>query len=224
MADGAVAGGRVVAAARVIRLWVGQDVAARRWATLVGIGKILVHTIQVAEEGDSTKPARPLAGRAEIGDLGRFASRKKLAAYAWLAPRAQDRGEETGATPVGRHVGHQGCRTLKWAFLEAAHGAVRKSAGMAAVFDRRTDGGRRDKNRGYLAVARHLCEIGYACQRKGVDYMEQRPLRPGERASGPATACCEVRPESGQPELAMVRPSRRPRVRGRRESPRPVCK
>ena len=62
--------------------------------------------------------------RAEIGDLGRFASRKKLAAYAWLAPRAQDRGEETGATPVGRHVGHQGCRTLKWAFLEAAHGAV----------------------------------------------------------------------------------------------------
>ena len=69
-------------------LWVGQDVAARRWATLVGIGKILVHTIQVAEEGDSTKPARPLAGRAEIGDLGRFASRKKLAAYALLAPRS----------------------------------------------------------------------------------------------------------------------------------------
>ena len=110
--------------------------------------------------------------RAEIGDLGRFASRKKLAAYAWLAPRAQDRGEETGATPVGRHVGHQGCRTLKWAFLEAAHGAVRKSAWMAAGFDRRTDGGRRDKNRGYLAVARPLCEIGYACQRKGGDCME----------------------------------------------------
>jgi hypothetical protein len=161
-----------VAAARVIRLWVGQDVAARRWATLVGIGKILVHTIQVAEEGDSTKPARPLAGRAEIGDLGRFASRKKLAAYALLAPRSQDGGEETGATPAGRHVGHQGCRTLKWAFLEAAHGAVRKSAWMAAGFDRRTDGGRRDKNRGYLAVARPLCEIGYACQRKGVDCME----------------------------------------------------
>ncbi len=121
---------------------------------------------------DKTKPARPLAGRAEIGDLGRFASRKKLAAYALLAPRSQDGGEETGATPAGRHVGHQGCRTLKWAFLEAAHGAVRKSAWMAAGFDRRTDGGRRDKNRGYLAVARPLCEIGYACQRKGVDCME----------------------------------------------------
>lgn len=174
---------------RELRRQVQHDPAARRWDTLPGIGWILAYTIQ-----------------AEIGDTGRFANDKKLARYALLAPIADDSGEETGDTPVGRHVGYMGRRTLKYAFIEAAHGAVRKSERMRAVFDRRTDGGRRDKNQGYIAVARQLCHIGYACQKKGVDYMEQRPLRPGER---PPEAAATSRPESGQPDHPMVRPHQR---------------
>ncbi|MCY2952114.1 MAG: hypothetical protein NTU53_09065 [Planctomycetota bacterium] len=33
-------------------------------------------------------------------------------------PLADDRGDEHGAPPIGRHVGHAGRRTLKWAFIE----------------------------------------------------------------------------------------------------------
>lgn len=179
---------------REFRRQVKRDSAAQRWDTMPGVGWVLAYTIH-----------------AEVGDIRRFATDKKLARYALLAPIADDSGEETGETPVGRHVGHMGRRTLKYAFIEAAHGAVRKSPRMKAVFDRRTDGGKRDKNQGYIAVARQLCRIGFTCQKKGVDYMEQRPLRPGERLPESPAAHESSHPELGQPEHPMVRPSKRRR-------------
>ena len=176
---------------RELRRQVRRDPRAQRWDTVPGIGWILGYTIQ-----------------AEIGEIGRFANDKKLARYSLLAPLADDSGEETGEAPLGRHVGHMGRATLKWAFIEAAHGAVSKSPRFKAIFDRRTDGGKRDKNQGYIAVARQLCRVGYACQKKGVDYMEQRPPRPGERSPSPAAAEASC-PELGQPERTMVRPKQR---------------
>jgi transposase len=183
---------------RELRRQVRRDPKAQRWDTLPGIGWVLAYTIQ-----------------AEIGDIRRFATDKKLARYALLAPVANDSGEETGEAPVGRHVGYMGRRTLKWAFIEAAHAAVRRSPRFRAIFDRRTGGGQRDKNQGYIAVARQLCHIGYACQKKGVDYMEQRPLRPGERI--PAAAAADSCPKVGQPDHPMIRPTRR----GPRKKPGP---
>jgi transposase len=173
---------------RELRRQIEADPHARRWATLPGVGWVLSYTIQ-----------------AEIGDIRRFACDRHLASYSLLAPIAQDSGEEDGDTPVGRHVGHMGRRTLKWAFIEAAHGAVLKSPRFREIYNRRTNGGRKDRNRGYIAVARHLCHVGYACQRKGADYTELRPLRPGERLSQPATAE-NSRPELGQPDLHMTQP------------------
>lgn len=178
---------------RELRRQVKRDPAAQRWDSLPGIGWILAYTIQ-----------------AEIGDIGRFATDKKLARYSLLAPLPDDSGEETGETPLGRHVGHMGRRTLKYAFIEAAHCAIRKSQRMRDVFNRRTDNGKRDKNQGYIAVARQLCRIGYACQKKGMDYMEQRPLRPGEKLPSPPAAQNSSCPELGQPDDPMARPSNRP--------------
>ena len=187
---------------RELRHQVRRSAAARRWDTLPGIGWVLAYSIQ-----------------AEIGDIGRFGNHKKLARYSLLAPVADDSGEETGGRPVGRHVGHMGRQTLKWAFIEAARGAVKKSPRFRAIFDRRTEGGKRDKNRGYIAVARHLCHIGYVCQKKGVDYMEHRPPRPGERLPSPAAASVDSCPELGQPETPMIRLNQR---RGRKApEPRP---
>jgi transposase len=90
----------------------------KRLQGLPGVGAVLAHTIL-----------------AEVGDFGRFWSSKHLASYSLLAPRAFDSGEETGEAPKGRHVGHMGRRTLKWAWIEAAHGAVRRGGRFRKVFE-----------------------------------------------------------------------------------------
>ena len=92
---------------------------------LPGVGPVLAHTIL-----------------AEVGDFRRFRSAKYLASYSLLAPRALDSGEDDQEAPKGRHVGHIGRRTLKWAWIEAAHGAVRRGGRFREVFDRYTEGGK----------------------------------------------------------------------------------
>ena len=162
---------QIAAVTRELRWQVKRNAEAERWRTLPGIGWVLAYTIQ-----------------AEVGMMERFADGKHLASYSLLVPLAEDSGEEDGSVPLGQHVGQAGRRTLKWAFIEAAHGAVRKSAFFRDVFDRRTNGGKRDKNRGYIAVARKLCRVGAACVRNGTDYSEMPPLRPGCRVGAAAGA------------------------------------
>jgi transposase len=127
--------------------------------TIPGIGVVLAYTIL-----------------AEVGRFDRFPSSKQLCSYACLVPIADDSGEDDGSAPIGRHVGHAGRRTLKWAFIEAAHGAVRKDADMRKIYNRRTNDGTRDRNRGYITVGHHLCQIAYCCVK------QNRPYRPARRA------------------------------------------
>lgn len=141
----------------------------QRLMTIRGIGLILAYTIL-----------------AEIGRIERFANSKHLVAYSLLAPRANDSGrdDEDEDSPKGRHVGRVGRRTLKWAWIEAAHGAVRRGGRFREIFDRRTNGGTKDRNRGYIAVARELCRVAYAMLKHGTDYREDRPARPGSTIRG----------------------------------------
>jgi transposase len=181
--------GQIAGATRTFRVQVKKSEQAEIWRSLPGIAWVLAYTIQ-----------------AEVGDIARFKSGRRLASYSLLAPKADDSGDEGLDTPIGRHVGHAGRRTLKWAFIEAAHGAVRKSKHFHEIFDRRTDGGRKDKSRGYIAVARELCTVGLACVKKRRRYTEDRPNRPGGRQQNdtrqsPAT---EPDPGLGQPEHPMV--------------------
>lgn len=117
-------------------------------------------------------------------------------------------------------MGHVGRRTLKWAFIEAAHGAAKKDATFRAIFDRRSDRGKRDRNRAYIAVARKLCVVGASCVRNGRRYTPAAPPRPGSVATREITATLPVkekpgratntrqkrngRPGLGQPDRAMV--------------------
>ncbi|MBN1489798.1 MAG: IS110 family transposase [Phycisphaerae bacterium] len=157
--------------------------AARRLMTLPGIGQILAYTIM-----------------AEIGQIERFRSSKHLASYSLLVPRATDSGEPFDPdNPKGRHIGHMGRRTLKWAWIEAAHGAVRSGGRFRAIFDRVTDGGKKNRNRGYIVVANELCRIGHVLIEKDTDYCADRPARPGSRV-----AKHDSRPGMGQPEDPMV--------------------
>jgi transposase len=159
--------GEIARAVRVLRRQIAKSPAARRLRTLPGIAWILAYTIV-----------------AEVGRIERFRSAKHLASYSLLVPRSYDSGDDDDGDPKGRHVGHAGRRTLQWAWIEAAHGAVRSGGRFRAIFDRVTDGGKRNRNRGYIAVAHELCRIAYVLWKKDVDYSERPPQRPGQRPRG----------------------------------------
>jgi len=178
---------------REVRGQITRTPAGERLRTLPGIDYILSYTIL-----------------AEVGRIERFHSAKHLASYSLLAPRAYDSGDDDGEAPKGRHVGHAGRRTLKWAWIEAAHGAVRSGGRFREIFDRRTHGGKRDRNRGYIAVGHELCRIAYILWTKEIDYTETPPPRPGrgKRRRGYRPAAKGIpgrsRPGTGQPEHPMV--------------------
>ena len=184
---------QIASVTREIRGQITRTPAGERLRTLPGIDYILGYTIL-----------------AEVGRIERFRSAKHLASYSLLAPRAYDSGEDDGEAPKGRHVGHAGRRTLKWAWIEAAHGAVRQGGRFREIFDRRTNGGTRDRNRGYIAVGHELCRTAYAMWTKEVDYQETPPPRPGhgKRRSGDRRATKVTsgpsRPGTGQPDHPMV--------------------
>jgi transposase len=136
------------------------------WRSLPGVSWVLAYTIL-----------------AEVGWVRRFQDGRRLCSYALLVPIAHDSGDEHDAAPLGRHVGHLGRRVLKWALIEAARGAVRKSAFFRAIWDRRTDGGKRDRCRGYIAVARELCRVGHSCVKGRRRYREERPAKAGQAAT-----------------------------------------
>lgn len=173
---------QIAQATRVFRRTVERDPVAERLRRLPGIGYVLAYTLV-----------------AEIGRIERFPNAQHLASYSLLAPRAYDSGEPEDGPPQGRHVGHVGRRVLKWAFIEAARGAVRHGGRWRQTYDRRTDGGQRNRNRGYIAVARKLAHVVDLVWRKGVEYTEEPPPRPGSRRRTRRS-----RPGTGQPVDAMV--------------------
>ena len=151
--------------ARILHKQLLKTPLTMRLKTIDGIGLILAHVLA-----------------AEIGRIERFRNHKALASYSLLAPRADDTGQvDPRHSPLGRHLGVRGNRTLKWAFIEAAHGAVRSGGKWRAMFDRVTNGGKKDRNRGYIKVARELVKVVYAVWAKGVDYQEIPPVRPGRQ-------------------------------------------
>ena len=157
-----------------------------RLKTIDGIGLILAHVLA-----------------AEIGRIERFRNQKALASYSLLAPRSNDTGQDDPRhSPLGRHLGVRGNRTLKWAFIEAAHGAVRSGGRWRAIFDRVTNGGKKDRNRGYIKVARELVKVMYAVWAKGVDYQTVPPVRPGRNKNKKKS-----RSETGQLLHPMVHAS-----------------
>jgi transposase len=149
-----------------------QDEVTQWLCSVPGFGLILSHVV-----------------KAEVGQLERFAHSRALANYCLLAPRCDDTGEDLppGQKPKGRHVGHRGNRVLKWAFIEAAHGAVRSGGPWRQLFDRLTHGGKQNRGRGYIAVGRALVDVVYAVWRDRRVYRVQRPPRPETRLARPGT-------------------------------------
>ena len=187
---------QIATVTRTIRGQLRATVEGKRLQGLPGVGTVLAHTIL-----------------AEVGDFGRFRSAKHLTSYSLLAPRAFDSGEETDEAPKGRHVGHVGRRTLKWAWIEAAHGAVRRGGRFREFFDRYTDGGKRNRNRGYILVGHELCRTAYAISKKQTQYRDDPPPRPGSSKKGAVSRQRDrrrrarsqnSRPGTGQSDTGLV--------------------
>ena len=173
--------------ARGLRANLERDTLTKRLTGIPGTGLILSHVM-----------------RAEIGRIERFGGHRSLASYSLLAPRSSETGEPPpGRAPRGRHLGRQGNRTLKWAFIEAAHGAVRHGGKWRAMFDRYTDGGKKSRGRGYIKVAREWVKVVYVVWAKGATYTETPPPRPGSRRRR-RKAKRTSRSGTGQPCTAMV--------------------
>jgi len=173
---------------RVLHRQMARTPLTIRLKTVPGIGLILAHVLA-----------------AEVGRIERFRNHKSLAAYSLLAPRSDDTGQDDPShSPQGRHLGVRGNRTLKWAWIEAAHGAVRSGGRWRALFEKVTDGGRKDRGRGYIKVARELVKVVYAVWSKGVDYRDVRPARVGRDKSKRKNRRKPSRSETGQLYHPMV--------------------
>ncbi len=178
---------QIAGATQEIRRQLRKDPDGERLRTIPGIKWILGYTIL-----------------AEMGRIDRFKSARHLASYALLVPRAHDTGEPDDEPPKGRHVGRMGRRTLKWAFIEAAHGAVRKGGRFREIFDRHTDGGKKNRNRGYITVGHELARVVYVMLSKRVDYMATPPDRPGRTSKRKKRIRRTSRPGTGQPDHPLV--------------------
>lgn len=175
--------GQLARIAGALRHQLDRSAVAGRLDGIPGIGLILAHTLM-----------------AEIGRIERFRNHRALASYSLLAPIAADTGEDHGTKPLGRHLGHRGNRTLKWAFIEAAHGAVRRGGKWRRLFDSVTEGGTTRRNRGYIKVARDLVKVVYVVWSKDVDYTDTPPPRPGRSPRRHAESfLTDTRSGTGQP-------------------------
>jgi transposase len=100
---------------------------------------------------------------AEIDDIGRFRSAKKLAAYAGIVPSTYASG---GKTYHGRII-KQGNKWLRWAFIEAVAPAVASDPELKELHQRLSTKG---SNRAKVAVARRLLTIAFQVLREGRSY------------------------------------------------------
>jgi transposase len=193
---------QIAAVTREMRRQVRRNPAGELWRSLPGVSFILAYSIL-----------------AEVGQISRFANGRHLSSYSLLAPLADDSGDEGGPTAIGRHVGKLGRVTLKWAFIQAARRAAVKSEYFKAIFNRRTDNGQRDRQRGYIAVARELSRVGYSCLKNQRRFIEERPERPEPRRpeSKPQVAAPEPQPAEIQAQPAEIQAQ--PTTRSQRPSP-----
>jgi transposase len=141
---------RIKAAEATIKTLSKGNANVKRLKTIPGIGEFFARLID-----------------AEIDDIGRFRSAKKLAPYAGIVPSTYASG---GKTYHGRII-KQGNKWLRWAFIEAAAPAVASDPELKELYQRLRAKG---SNRAKVAVARRLLTIAFQMLREERAY-ECRP-------------------------------------------------
>jgi transposase len=166
--------------------------------TIPGIGPVLAHVIQ-----------------AEIGQIERFPDYRHLTSYAGLAPLSNDSADRHGR----RHCSPACNHTLRWAFIEAAGGAVRSRHSEGTHLRRlyqRLSRPQQLKNTAKVAVARELVKLVYIVWKKKRPYLADPPARPGQSRAAQPQEPSPTSLRSDQPRHPMVR-------RGQKAAARPIC-
>ena len=117
----------------------------------------------------------------EIDGVARFASPKKLAAYAGIVPSTYASG---GKCYHGR-ITKTGSKWLRWLLLEAVQPAVRANSEIAAYYESHKQ--RLGTKKARVATARHLLTIAYYCLRDQREFLPVKPrhaVSPSYFASG----------------------------------------
>lgn len=146
---------RIKQSEATIRTLTRQNANVKLLKTIPGIGEFFARLID-----------------AEIDDIGRFRSAKKLAAYAGLVPSTYSSG---GKTYHGRII-KQGNKWLRWAFVEAVAPAIAADPQLRAQYEHLKI---RGVNKARVAVARKLLTIAFQIlrdqrpyERRGANEME----------------------------------------------------
>jgi len=109
---------------------------------------------------------------AEVGDVARFASARKLCAWAGLTPTVRS---SDGRARLG-HITRQGSRPLRWAMVEAAQKAPLGGGPLRETFERIAR--RRGRKIAKVAVARKIATLCFYGLRDGEIRCLARPRRP----------------------------------------------
>jgi transposase len=104
---------------------------------------------------------------AEVGEIGRFASKRSLASYAGLVPRVR---ESAGKRSYGG-ITRAGSETLRWIMLQVAQVAVRNSPGAARYYERLKR--RKRPQVAKVALARKLLCAAWAMLRHGLCFDDE---------------------------------------------------
>jgi transposase len=146
---------RIAPVDRELRPIANEDERARLLQTIPGVGPLIGLTFA-----------------SEIGEVSRFASASKLVGYAGLAPRISQSGERSA---TGR-LSKAGSRTLRWAAVEAANQAWRRSNPFHEHYLRIA--ARHGKNPAKSAVARKLLITSWHMLSRGQVFQPAHPTAP----------------------------------------------
>lgn len=130
-----------------IRKQLKDNPQIRLLLTIPGIGTILAHLIL-----------------AEIGDINRFLSSSKLASYAGIIPSLH----QSGKVKYSGSITKQGNKYLLWAFVEAAHVAIRKDPYLASFYGKICN--KKGSHIAIVAVAHKLLTYTYQVLKKQEPY------------------------------------------------------
>jgi transposase len=121
---------------------------------------------------------------AEIGDVARFASPRKLIGYAGLAPRVSQSGDRSRTGALSK----AGSRTLRWAAVEAAQHAWRPNNPWHQLYSELAK--RAGKNPAKAAVARKILIAAWHVLSREQPFKPSRPRSGDDQAPVSASSSC----------------------------------